>query len=100
MTARKTHSPALNGFSTGSSDPAKRDDKTKVQKRVDGEMYARPVPDPFTPEWMDGYDDAQTGQSRTLPEQGGKNRNQNYHDGWVTGQHDLEVLDEAGSSNA
>lgn len=69
----------------------------KPNSRLDGELYKRPEPNPFTQDWMDGYDDGLIGASyssqiRTKP--------QNYRDGYNAGEIDREELDRTGSSNA
>lgn len=70
--------------------------KTKPKLRSDGEMYARPKPDPFSHDWCDGYDAGVAGKDGYL----GLRDPFNYWDGFKAGQQEREELDRSGSSNA
>lgn len=78
-----------------SSSPEGAKSSKGARKRIDGEMYQRPEPNPFTPEWAEGYDDGLEG--RPYKPFGTP---QNYRDGYAAGQSDAEELDKMGSSNA
>lgn len=70
---------------------------SKPNVRKDGEMYERPKPNPFTPEWREGYNDAYDGHAR-------QGIGPDYNDGYDTGLEQLEAdkeeMDRVGSSNA
>lgn len=68
--------------------------------RSDGEMYDRPEPNPFTPEWARGYDDGIEGRDGKLGDLEVKAKPHRYWDGFKAGQADREELDRTGSSNA
>lgn len=69
---------------------------TSPSVRLDGELYARPKPDPFSNDWCDGYDDGLAGLDGYL----GLRTPENYWDGFKTGQQEQKELDRSGSSNA
>lgn len=70
----------------------------KPHERHDGELYDRPIPNPFTPEWADGYDDGQQGLPRSTD---GLTKGQmiNYLDGYDIGEHEKEAMDRDSSTN-
>lgn len=83
---------------------------TKPRKRIDGELYDRPEPNPFTPAWKQGYEDGLNGLE---PEpEGTKIDRMRYLDGWDTGEatasanyeeasdEEREEMSRYGSSNA
>ena len=74
----------------------------KPKARLDGEMYPRPFPNPFTPEWMAGYNDGFDSKPYAPLIAGGLV--QNYRDGYVCGQEAFKEhqneMDHTGSSNA
>lgn len=63
-----------------------------------GDLYPRPTPNPFTPEWIEGYDAAMDGRRQEL------GKGMNYLDGWNCGRETViaerEEMDRLGSSNA
>jgi hypothetical protein len=65
--------------------------------RPDGELYQRPIPNPFTPDWNKGYDDAIEGRPASIT---GVRVPANYRDGYSCGFVDREELNRVGSSNA
>lgn len=67
-------------------------------KRRDGEMYARPEPNPFTSAWEDGYDDGADGRPASVD--GTKLDVVRYMDGYEAGTADRLEVDSIGSSNA
>lgn len=64
-------------------------------KRTDGELYARPEPDPFHPNWCEGYDDGLAGCPRSTEL---FTRPDLYSDGYEAGCEESKI--ELGSSNA
>lgn len=70
--------------------------KSTPHTRRDGEMYARPKPNPFSNDWTDGYDDALAGIDGILNDRDPDD----YWDGHRTGRLEREELDKSGSSNA
>lgn len=72
----------------------------KPNQRDDGELYARPEPNPFTPEWCRGYDDGIEGRAGNLGELLPGQKPGNYWDGFHSGEADRQELDVMGSSNA
>lgn len=98
MTDRKIDQIS-SGFNYGFSKNKETAKQSKgAHKRADGEMYKRPEPNPFTPEWAQGYDDGMDTASYNPLAAGGDP--QNYRDGYFAGQADREELDRTGSSNA
>lgn len=65
--------------------------------RHDGELYGRPVPNVFTAEWDEGYQDGLEGRHPSAV--GPKLQQINYMDGWETGDFERREIDSAGSSN-
>lgn len=65
--------------------------------RQDGEMYARPEPDPFHPDWLDGFDDGLADSPR---DSSLRKKPAYYSDGYKCGQEEKRNLDKQGSSNA
>lgn len=63
-----------------------------------GDLYPRPTPNPFTPEWIKGYHDALEQKIQRL------GMGPNYLDGFNCGRETLayerEEMDRLGSSNA
>ena len=89
------HKPRLrSGFS---GDPTGAKQSKNARTRSDGELYARPEPNPFTPEWLQGYDDGLEDRPYRAPLEG---KPTNYRDGYEAGQVDAQELDRTGSSNA
>ena len=89
-------SPSYNRGFSGRPKTAK--DSKGANKRPDGEMYKRPEPNPFTPEWGQGYDDGFDGASYNPLAAGGNP--QNYRDGYEAGEVDVKEMERLGSSNA
>lgn len=95
---RKVKGELASGFNPGVGSPKPGAKSSKgAQTRIDGELYARPEPNPFTAEWMQGYDDGLELMPYKPPLTG---KPQNYRDGYNAGEVDREELDRAGSSNA
>ena len=70
----------------------------KEKPPVDMErMYARPQPDPFTPQYEDGYSAGYDGESETKP---GANWWAGYYDGQADRELHKQEMDRAGSSNS
>jgi hypothetical protein len=86
------------GFNHGFSGSKDAKSSKGAQKRADGELYKRPEPNPFTPEWQEGYDDGLEDRPYNPLAAGGKP--QNYRDGYNAGGFDREEIDRMGSSNA
>lgn len=76
-------------------EPAK---KAKPLVRFDGELYERPEPNPFSQEWLYGYDAGfdDRGFSRF---EGTALQRHRYNDGYAMGLLDREVVDRDNSSN-
>lgn len=68
---------------------------TIPSKRKDGEMYARPSPDPFSRDWQEGFDDG----VESVPGFLGRRKAADYWDGYYTGEIERKELDRSGSSN-
>lgn len=66
--------------------------------RTDGELYARPEPNPFTRSWEEGYDAGAEG--RDCNPSGTKIDVIRYIDGYEAGAADRIEVDSIGSSNA
>jgi hypothetical protein len=65
--------------------------------RLDGELYARPEPNPFTPDFEEGF---QAGYERAPQKlDGSPNYQAGYKVGVLQFEEDREELDRAGSSN-
>ena len=69
--------------------------RTIPNRRKDGELYARPSPDPFSPSWQAGFDDGVNKVTGLL----GQYKAADYWDGYSTGELEREDLDRRGSSN-
>ena len=69
--------------------------KSTPRQRLDGELYARPTPNPFTQDWCDGYDSGRTGSDGIL----GSRNPSDYWDGYQCGVEEKKELDKLGSSN-
>lgn len=63
--------------------------------RDDGELYARPKPNPFSNDWCSGYDNALAGLDGYL----GLHNPEDYWDGHACGVLEKKELDQSGSSN-
>lgn len=68
---------------------------TNPNKRKDGELYARPKPNPFSDDWCEGYDDGIAGIDGVL----GQCNPGDYWDGVHAGQKEREEMDRCGGSN-
>lgn len=69
--------------------------KSTPGKRKDGELYARPKPNPFSEDWCEGYDDGIAGIDGVL----GQRDPQDYWDGVHAGQAEREEMNRSGGSN-
>lgn len=72
----------------------------KANVRSDGELYARPVPNPFSDNWKDGFRSGYDGTSHYHAQ----GRDREWRDGYQTGMDqmifDAEGMDREHSSNA
>ena len=87
------------GFNSAFSRPAASARSSKgAIVRDDGELYERPRPNPFKPDWAEGYDDGLEGRDYSPPLDG--RGPENYRDGYHCGTVDREEIERTGSSNA
>lgn len=69
----------------------------EARPRLDGEMYSRPQPNPFSDEWSEGFTDGFDGVPSRID-------SMDYRDGYITGKQEREFeaqnMDRTNSSNA
>lgn len=77
--------------------PAKKPDKPQPRKRADGEIYARPVPNPFSGNWHEGFTAGY--DHLVIPDLSDLEWRDGYWTGIAQLDFDSEELDRTGTSN-